>query len=121
MEACTKYGHGLQYVPTNSVLLCNRAACKSKLEKWEKAIDDCNAALRERPNYHKALLRHAHSYARVCSFLLMCKFLISSSKRKLDISQFFFLSFKAFGFSIENNKAFFNGPAWALGKVSQGL
>lgn len=34
------------------------------LGQWEKAIDDCNAALRERPNYHKALLRRAHSYAR---------------------------------------------------------
>ncbi|XP_020422557.1 inactive TPR repeat-containing thioredoxin TTL3-like [Prunus persica] len=30
LEACTKYGHGLQYVRTNSVLLCNRASCKSK-------------------------------------------------------------------------------------------
>ncbi|KAK9290605.1 hypothetical protein L1049_008776 [Liquidambar formosana] len=65
LEACTIYSHGLQYVPTNSVLLCNRAACRSKLGQWELAIDDCNAALTTKPNYSKALLRRAHSYARL--------------------------------------------------------
>lgn len=61
------YGQGLQYVPTNNVLLCDRAACRSKLGQWEMTIDDCNAALRERPSYHKALVWRAHSYARVWS------------------------------------------------------
>ncbi|PRQ41602.1 putative tetratricopeptide-like helical domain-containing protein [Rosa chinensis] len=65
LEACTMFGHGLQYVPTNNVLLCDRAACRSKLGQWEMAIDDCNAALRERPNFHKALLWRAHSYAKL--------------------------------------------------------
>ncbi|KAK9919305.1 hypothetical protein M0R45_027909 [Rubus argutus] len=65
LEACTMYGQGLQYAPTNTVLLCDRAACRSKLGQWEMAIDDCNAALRERPSYHKALVWRAHSYARL--------------------------------------------------------
>ncbi|XP_004302130.1 PREDICTED: TPR repeat-containing thioredoxin TTL4-like [Fragaria vesca subsp. vesca] len=65
LEACTMFGQGLQYVPTNNVLLCDRAACRSKLGQWKMAIDDCNAALRERPNFHKALLWRAHSYARL--------------------------------------------------------
>jgi DnaJ family protein C protein 7 len=68
------YGQGLQYVPTNTVLLCDRAACRSKLGQWEMAIDDCNAALRERPSYHKALVWRAHSYARVWSSLCFSHF-----------------------------------------------
>ena len=65
LEACSMYGQGLKHDPTNCVLLCNRAACRSKIGKWEVAIDDCNAALRNRPDYSKALLRRAYSNARV--------------------------------------------------------
>lgn len=65
LQACSMYGQGLQYDPTNCVLLCNRAACRSKLGKWEIAIDDCDAALRNRPDFSKALLRRAYSNARV--------------------------------------------------------
>ena len=65
LEACSVYGQGLQHDPTNCVLLCNRAACRSKLGQWETAIDDCNAALRNRPDYSKALLRRAYSNVRV--------------------------------------------------------
>jgi len=64
-DASMAYGEGLKYDPSNSVLHCNRAACWSKLEKWEKAVDDCNEALRIQPNYTKALLRRAASYAKV--------------------------------------------------------
>ena len=64
-DASIAYGEGLKYDPTNSVLHCNRAACWSKLEKWEKAVNDCNEALRIQPNYTKALLRRASSYAKV--------------------------------------------------------
>ena len=67
LEACTMFGQGLQYVPTSNVLLCDRAACRSKLGQWELAIDDCNVAFLEWSNFHKALLWRAHSYAKVCS------------------------------------------------------
>lgn len=64
-DASIAYGEGLKYDPSNSVLHCNRAACWSKLERWEKAVDDCNEALRIQPNYTKALLRRAASYAKL--------------------------------------------------------
>ncbi|KAL5716073.1 hypothetical protein ACHQM5_017810 [Ranunculus cassubicifolius] len=64
-EACTAYGEGLKFDPSNSVLYCNRAACWSKLAQWEKSIEDCNQALKLQPNYAKALLRRAASYGKL--------------------------------------------------------
>ncbi|WOK99851.1 TPR repeat-containing thioredoxin TTL1-like [Canna indica] len=64
-EACTAYGEGLKYNPSNPVLLCNRAACRSKLGQWEKSVEDCNEALKIQPNYTKALLRRADSYSKL--------------------------------------------------------
>ncbi|RZS21385.1 hypothetical protein BHM03_00054017, partial [Ensete ventricosum] len=66
-EACTAYGEGLKHDPSNPVLLCNRAACRSKLGQWVKSVEDCNEALRIQPSYTKALLRRADSYAKVVS------------------------------------------------------
>eukprot|EP00250_Pteridium_aquilinum_P015192 c22435_g1_i1 orf=852-3803(-) len=59
-EACAAYGEGLESDPTNAVLLCNRAACRSKLGQWEKALEDCDAALIVQPKYIKALMRRAN-------------------------------------------------------------
>ncbi|XP_043701890.1 TPR repeat-containing thioredoxin TTL1-like [Telopea speciosissima] len=64
-EACSAYVEGLKVDPFNSVLHCNRAACWSKLGHWERSVDDCNQALRIRPNYTKALLRRAASYVQL--------------------------------------------------------
>ncbi|KAG6394521.1 hypothetical protein SASPL_145109 [Salvia splendens] len=64
-EACIAYGEGLSHDPHNAVLLCNRAACRSKLGQFQKAIEDCNAALRVRPSYTKARLRRADCYAKI--------------------------------------------------------
>lgn len=64
-EACVAYGEGLKYNLSNSVLYCNRAVCWSKLGLWEKSIEDCNLALNFQPNYTKALLRRAASYAKL--------------------------------------------------------
>ncbi|KAI5064276.1 hypothetical protein GOP47_0020946 [Adiantum capillus-veneris] len=59
-EACAVYSEGLESDPMNAILLCNRAACRSKLGQWEKAIEDCDAALQAQPNYIKAFMRRAH-------------------------------------------------------------
>lgn len=69
-EACRAYGEGLEHDPYNSVLLCNRAACRSKLGQFEKAVEDCTAALNSRPSYGKARLRRADCNAKVPTILL---------------------------------------------------
>ena len=66
-EACAAYGEGLESDPFNAVLLCNRAACRFKINQWEKALEDCNAALDVRPNYTKALMRRADCNRKVLS------------------------------------------------------
>ncbi|XP_027921934.1 inactive TPR repeat-containing thioredoxin TTL3 [Vigna unguiculata] len=64
-EACAAYEEGLENDPYNSVLLCNRAACRSKLGQFEKAVEDCNAALNLRPSYSRARLRRADCNAKL--------------------------------------------------------
>jgi DnaJ family protein C protein 7 len=64
-EACIAYSEGLEYDAYNSILLCNRAACRSKLGQYEKAVEDCTVALSVQPNYSKARLRRAHCNAEV--------------------------------------------------------
>ncbi|KAI0499154.1 hypothetical protein KFK09_020056 [Dendrobium nobile] len=64
-EACTAYGEGLHHDPLNAILLCNRAACHSKLGQWEKAIEDCNTVLNLKPSYAKARLRRADCFAKL--------------------------------------------------------
>ncbi|KAG2410506.1 hypothetical protein LR48_Vigan01g025400 [Vigna angularis] len=64
-EACVAYDEGLENDPYNSVLLCNRAACRSKLGQFEKAVEDCNAALNLRPSYMRARLRRADCNAKL--------------------------------------------------------
>ncbi|KAL2893865.1 TPR repeat-containing thioredoxin TTL1 [Bienertia sinuspersici] len=65
LEACSMYSEGLEYDPYNSVLLCNRAACRSKLGQYEKALEDCSLALNLQPCYSKARLRRANCNAKM--------------------------------------------------------
>lgn len=65
LEACNMYSEGLENDPYNSILLCNRAACRSKLGQYEKAVEDCTAALVVMPSYSKARLRRADCNAKV--------------------------------------------------------
>ncbi|KAG0476243.1 hypothetical protein HPP92_012672 [Vanilla planifolia] len=64
-EASSAYAQGLAHDPHNALLLCNRAACRSKLGLLEEAIEDCNAALSLRPSYAKARLRRADCFAKL--------------------------------------------------------
>lgn len=64
-EACAAYGEGLDHDPNNAVLLCNRAACEAKLGQWQKAVEDCDAALEFCPSYSKARLRKADCNVKV--------------------------------------------------------
>ncbi|KAK4434192.1 TPR repeat-containing thioredoxin TTL1 [Sesamum alatum] len=64
-EALVAYNKGLEKDPYNSILLCNRAACRSKLGQYEKAAEDCTAALTVRPAYSKARLRRANCNAKL--------------------------------------------------------
>ena len=75
-EACYAYSEGLEHEAYNSVLLCNRAACRSKLGQYEKAVEDCTAALIVMPSYSKARLRRADCNAKVnCRCYYYMKFL----------------------------------------------
>ncbi|KAL9279000.1 putative tetratricopeptide-like helical domain superfamily [Arabidopsis thaliana] len=64
-EACTAYGEGLDHDSRNSVLLCNRAACLSKMGQFDRAVEDTSAALAVRPGYTKARLRRADCNAKL--------------------------------------------------------
>ncbi|KAG6514393.1 hypothetical protein ZIOFF_024746 [Zingiber officinale] len=64
-EACVAYGEGLNHDSQNAALLFNRAACRSKLGHYEKAVEDCNAALAVRPSYGKARRRRADCNAQL--------------------------------------------------------
>ncbi|ESQ40952.1 hypothetical protein EUTSA_v10013054mg [Eutrema salsugineum] len=64
-EASAAYGEGLDHDSRNSVLLCNRAACLSKMGQYDRAVEDSTTALAVRPGYAKARLRRADCNAKL--------------------------------------------------------
>ncbi|KAK9087237.1 hypothetical protein Syun_029631 [Stephania yunnanensis] len=64
-EACVAYTHGLEHDPLNSILLCNRASCRFKLNHFEMASDDCTKALIVCPTHSGARLRRADCKAKM--------------------------------------------------------
>lgn len=70
-EASAAYEEGLDHDPYNSVLLCNRAACRSKLGQFDRAVEDCTTALNVRPSYSKARLRRADCNAKVLLIMIL--------------------------------------------------
>ncbi|KAF7140608.1 hypothetical protein RHSIM_Rhsim06G0083400 [Rhododendron simsii] len=64
-EASAAYSEGLDHDAYNAILLCNRAACLSKLGLFEKGAEDCTVALNVQPSYSKARLRRANCNAKL--------------------------------------------------------
>ncbi|KAL7134443.1 hypothetical protein ABFS83_11G027900 [Erythranthe nasuta] len=67
-EALSKYEFAIQTVPNDplsselqSICHANRAACYSKLGKYEETVKECTKALELNPTYLKALLRRAEA------------------------------------------------------------
>jgi small glutamine-rich tetratricopeptide repeat-containing protein alpha len=50
---------------TNPVFYCNRAAAFSRIGEYQKAIDDCNQAIRYDPNYGKAYGRLGLAFSKM--------------------------------------------------------
>ncbi|KAJ8543703.1 hypothetical protein K7X08_025321 [Anisodus acutangulus] len=89
-DASVAYGEGLDHDPHNSVLLCNRAACRSKLGQFEKALEDCNTALNVRPSFTKARLRKADCYFKMGKWetcIQECETLMKETPENEDVGQ----------------------------------
>ncbi|KAL5703956.1 hypothetical protein ACHQM5_022445 [Ranunculus cassubicifolius] len=93
--ASAAYSEGLEHVPFNSVLLCNRAACRIKLNQFEKAMEDCSIALNVRPCYSKARLRRAECNAKMERWVAAVQdyeILIRENPRDGDLAQAFLVA-----------------------------
>ncbi|CAN4075660.1 unnamed protein product [Withania somnifera] len=89
-DASVAYGEGLDHDPHNSVLLCNRAACRSKLGQFEKALEDCNTALNIRPSFTKARLRKADCFFKMGKWeacMQECETLMKETPENEDLVQ----------------------------------
>lgn len=64
-EALTAYGRAIALDATNPIYYCNRAAAFSRIGDYQKAVDDCNQAIRYDPNYGKAYGRLGLAYSKM--------------------------------------------------------
>lgn len=62
-EAVACYTKAIELSPDTAVFYCNRAAAYSRLNKHQKAIDDCKIALEIDPQYSKAYGRMGIAYS----------------------------------------------------------
>eukprot|EP00941_MAST-03F_sp_MAST-3F-sp1_P005933 g5933.t1 len=65
LSAMTKYCLCLKQNPDNIKALANRALVLMKMERFEKAVADCDAVLRLQPDHTKALFRKARACRRI--------------------------------------------------------
>eukprot|EP01132_Coremiostelium_polycephalum_P005903 gene5903-7352_t len=56
------YSKSIAYDDTNAIYYANRAAAYSSLQMFEKAIEDCNEAIKRNPSYGKAYARLGSAY-----------------------------------------------------------
>ena len=59
LQAIARYSEGLQYAPTNAILLSNRAFAYIKIENYGLALVDADHAIASDPTYAKAFYRRA--------------------------------------------------------------
>ena len=59
LQAIARYSEGLQYAPTNAILLSNRAFAYIKVENYGLALVDADHAIASDPTYAKAFYRRA--------------------------------------------------------------
>ncbi|GKY93127.1 hypothetical protein MPSEU_000280900 [Mayamaea pseudoterrestris] len=59
LQAISKYSEGLQYAPTNAILLSNRAFAYIKVENYGLALVDADGAICSDASYAKAYYRRA--------------------------------------------------------------
>jgi tetratricopeptide (TPR) repeat protein len=53
---------------TNPVFYCNRAAAFSRIGEYQKAVDDCNQAIRYDPNYGKGEIKFSQNSIKFHNF-----------------------------------------------------
>lgn len=59
LQAIELYSQGLEYSPTNSILLSNRALAYIKVENYGLALHDADRAIESDPTYVKGYYRRA--------------------------------------------------------------
>eukprot|EP00457_Paulinella_chromatophora_P006909 gb/GEZN01006929.1/.p1 GENE.gb/GEZN01006929.1/~~gb/GEZN01006929.1/.p1 ORF type:complete len:480 (-),score=69.69 gb/GEZN01006929.1/:119-1558(-) len=60
--ATSQYTKGLDLDPTNAILLCNRAQCHIKLERYGSAVIDATSAIQANKKFSKAYYRRGSAY-----------------------------------------------------------
>lgn len=67
-EAIKLYTKAISKSPNNAVFFTNRALCHIKLNRWQKAIDDCKIGLEHDPQSVKAFFFLGHSYGELHNY-----------------------------------------------------
>lgn len=94
LQAVEMYTKGLEYQPTNSILLSNRALAYIKLENYGLALQDSDHAIQFDPKYAKGYYRRAsanfalhHFKLARKDFRLVCKLQPTSKDSRAKLAQ----------------------------------